>query len=211
MSEKFSLSEEQQRFLLREARDTLESVVRGGDVVIYETDDPLLRKKMGVFVTLNKVSGGVRRLRGCIGYPSAIKPLYIATPEMARAAALEDPRFPPVSPEETHEIEIEISVLSPWKVVKEKGEVVDLDELVSRIKVGRDGLILFKGPYSGLLLPQVPVEWGWDEEEFLVELTRKAGIPEALLGNAGEVLTSPETEIYSFEAFVFSESDLSGG
>ncbi len=196
---KFSLALEQQKFLMKEARETLESVVRGGDVVIYETDDEVLRKKMGVFVTLHKMPG--RRLRGCIGYPSAVKPLYVATAEMTRAAALEDPRFPPVRPSETDDIEIEISVLSPWRPIKKKGEVLSIEELASRIKVGKDGLILFYGPYSGLLLPQVPVEWGWDEKEFLKEITLKAGVPDS-------VLTKPETELYAFEAFVFSEFEL---
>ena len=113
-------------------------------------------------------------------------PLYQVVSQMAIVAATEDPRFPPVTADELPEIKIEISVLSPPKPVKD----------VEEIKVGRDGLIIRKGWASGLLLPQVPVEWGWSREEFLRQVSLKAGLPPDAWR---------EAELYRFTAQVFGE------
>ena len=130
-------------------------------------------------------------LRGCIGYIEGIKPLWEAVRDMARAAALEDPRFPPVRPEEVPELEIEISVLTPlWRVK-------DIKDIV----IGRDGLIIRKGWRQGLLLPQVATEYGWDVKTFLEHTCLKAGLPR-------DAWKDPEAEIWAFSAEVFSEGEL---
>ncbi|RKZ20397.1 AMMECR1 domain-containing protein, partial [bacterium] len=127
-------------------------------------------------------------LRGCIGLIKGIKPLYLAVQDMAIAAALRDPRFPPVSPSELDEIEIEISVLTPLKEVKD----------VEEIKVGRDGIYIERGYHSGLLLPQVATEYGWTREEFLDHTCMKAGLFPGCWKEEG-------TKIYRFSALIFSE------
>jgi uncharacterized protein (TIGR00296 family) len=123
----------------------------------------------GVFVTLNNSTG----LRGCIGFPLPNKKLYNALEDAAIAAATEDPRFTPVKADELDEITFEVTILTP----PEEIIVKDPLEYTSKIKVGRDGLIVKHSFYSGLLLPQVPVEYGWTEEEFLGYTCEKAGIP----------------------------------
>jgi len=138
----------------------------------------------GCFVTLTQHG----ELRGCIGLIKGIKPLYLAVQDMAIAAALRDPRFPPVSPSELDEIEIEISVLTPLK------EVEDVEE----IKVGRDGIYIERGYHSGLLLPQVATEYGWTREEFLDHTCMKAGLFPGCWKEEG-------TKIYRFSALIFSE------
>ena len=120
----------------------------------------------GVFVTLNNPLG----LRGCIGYPLPDKKLFNALEEAAISAATEDPRFPPVKFEELDSITFEVTVLTP----PTKIEVNDSQEYLSKIKIGQDGLIVKYGYSSGLLLPQVPVEYGWNEKEFLEYTCEKA-------------------------------------
>ena len=143
---------------------------------------PTLREHRGAFVTL-KIAGG---LRGCIGYPQPLVPLYRAVGENACNAAFEDPRFPSLTREEFDRLEIEISVLSPLTPVEDP----------SRIRVGTHGLVVRQGFASGLLLPQVAVEYEWDEETFLAQTCRKAG----LVPNAWR---DPETQIFSFTVEYF--------
>ena len=116
----------------------------------------------GAFTTLH-LRG---RLRGCIGYVIPTHSLYRTVAETAQAAAFDDPRFPPVTAEEAPHLKVEISVLSPLQPIRPE-EVV----------TGVHGLIVSKGGRRGLLLPQVPVEWGWDRETFLSQTCRKAGLP----------------------------------
>jgi hypothetical protein len=125
----------------------------------------------GVFVTLNTYPD--RELRGCIGYSEPIMPLGEALREVAVAAATRDPRFPPVSLKDMDSIIIDVTLLTR----PERIEYSTPEDLVSAIAIGRDGLIASKGFHSGLLLPQVPVEWGWDAEEFLNHTCMKAGLP----------------------------------
>jgi len=106
------------------------------------------------------------RLRGCIGYTEAVAPLFKVVQECAVAAATEDPRFPPVSPEELPSLRVEISVLTPLFPIRPE-EVV----------IGTHGLMVAQEGMRGLLLPQVPVEWGWDRERFLDQVCVKAGLP----------------------------------
>lgn len=141
-----------------------------------------LKEPYGIFVTIRKRGD----LRGCIGRIIADQPLYVSCQEMARAAALEDPRFPPVTPDELAYLEIEISVLTPMQRVQHKDEIV----------IGRDGLYVRKGMFSGLLLPQVAVEQGWNVDQFLVHTCYKAGLPV-------DALQAKDTELYRFSAEVF--------
>jgi hypothetical protein len=151
--------------------------------------------KSGVFVTLNNSLG----LRGCIGYPLPDKPLFKALEDAAISAAIEDPRFPPVKYKELNSITFEVTVLTPpKKIVVSKPE-----EYLSKIRVGRDGLIVKNGFYSGLLLPQVPVEYGWNVEEFLEHACEKAGLLKNYWKNS-------ETEIQKFEGIVFKEENPNG-
>ncbi|MCD6379384.1 AmmeMemoRadiSam system protein B, partial [bacterium] len=142
-----SLSEKDKIFLLKFARKVIETKFTGHDVDIAIPPSPILKKMRGAFVTLKKNG----QLRGCIGYIEAVKPLIETIADMAEAAAFNDYRFPPVKTEEVSQLSIEISVLSPIREI----------ENPSTIEVGRDGLIMSRGGKRGLLLPQVPIEWGW--------------------------------------------------
>lgn len=151
--------------------------------------------KSGIFVTLNTTLG----LRGCIGYPLPDKSLFDALEDAAISAATKDPRFPAVKSKELDLITFEVTILTPpEKIVVSKPE-----EYLSKIKVGRDGLIVKHGFYSGLLLPQVPIEYGWNEKEFLEYTCEKAGLPKNYWKNS-------ETEIQKFEGIVFKEENPNG-
>lgn len=123
---------------------------------------PHLKEPRGVFTTLH-LRGD---LRGCVGYAMPVLPLRRAVEETAKAAAFEDSRFPPVSEAEAAELEISLSILSPLFPIKPED-----------VQVGLHGLVASFGGYRGLLLPQVPVECGWDRETFLEQTCRKAGLP----------------------------------
>lgn len=182
------LNENQKKLLLKIARETLEYYLKGEKLPELKIDDPCLKEKRGVFVTLHKEG----KLRGCIGYIEPVKPLYIAVREMAINSATEDPRFPPVNYNELKDIEIEISVLTLPKRVK------SIDEIV----LGRDGVIVKRGFNQGVFLPQVAEETGWTKEEFLSYLClHKAGLPP-------DAWKDPKTEIYIFQAEVFSEKEF---
>ena len=178
------LTTEEKKYLLQLARQTIMKVVNGEKAPEPRTDTPVLAEKRGAFVTIKKRG----ELRGCIGCIYAEKPLAETVRDMAIAASQRDPRFDPVTVDELDELEIEISVLSPIY------EVTDIDS----IQVGRDGLIIRRGPYQGLLLPQVATEYGWDRETFLSQTCRKAGLPPDAWKMKG-------TEISSFRAEVFKE------
>jgi len=177
------LSQEQRERLLQVARQSLRHAVGLGPPPDTHTDDPALTRPSGAFVTLKKDG----ELRGCIGHIEAVEPLIDTVADMARAAALEDPRFPPVTAREEPDIHIEISVLSP---------ITPCPNLED-IEIGRHGLVVSHGPYRGLLLPQVAVEWGWDRETFLRHTCRKAGLPPDAYRRGAKV--------YWFEAEVFGE------
>jgi len=149
---------------------------------VPEPDNPIFKKELGAFITLLK--GG--DLRGCIGNVVGTRPLYLTIAHMARAAAFEDPRFPPITSEEYGAVSVEISILSPLTLCPNP-------EL---IEVGRHGLLIQSGAYSGILLPQVPVEWHWNRTQFLEQTCIKAGLHH-------EMWKKPETKIYWFEAYVF--------
>ena len=183
-SEKSSkgLTEEEKRLLHHIARRVIEDVVRGKPVPEFTVESRALTEKRGAFVTLKK--GG--QLRGCIGHIIGNKPLYKIVGEMAVAAAFNDPRFNPVTEAELSNLEIEISVLTPLK------RIMHVDE----IEVGKHGILMKKGSYSGLLLPQVATEHGWDRKTFLEYTCLKAGLPK-------DAWKDKETTIYVFSAEVF--------
>ncbi len=150
----------------------------------------------GVFVTLHSSSG---KLRGCIGFPFPIKPLEEAVAGAAIAAAVNDPRFDPVGLEELSRLLVEISVLS----VPQEISYSSPGDLAKKIEIGKDGLILEYGPYSGLLLPQVPAECKWDAEAFLDNLCLKAGL-------YAEFWKKQKPGISKFGAQIFSEKTPGG-
>lgn len=182
-----ALSPETRRYLLRLARSHLSSWVnrgRGEDSPGADIPPSCLEKR-GVFVTLTKKG----TLRGCIGYIEGIKPLCEGVRDNAYNAAFRDPRFEPLKKGELKEVRIEISVLTVPMPVRD----------IRDIRVGRDGLIVEHNGRRGLLLPQVPVEWGWNREEFLRQTCRKAGLPDNAWMTGAKV--------YAFQAEVFGEGD----
>lgn len=181
----FSLTADDKAELLALARKSVEQAV--GQRTRYEPNVPrseLLNQERGAFVTLMENGD----LRGCIGYTAPREPLYLTVRDTAAFAALRDPRFHPVSVFELPKLEYEISVLSPMR------RVVDPNE----IQVGRDGLLMKNGDYEGLLLPQVPVEQGWNRSRFLEETCVKAGMKR-------DCWSSENTDIFRFTAVVFGE------
>lgn len=178
----------EQTELLNLARSTLKKYLTEGILEDYVPVHEKLYEKRGAFVTLKDRSG---KLRGCIGHIQADKPVYRVVQEMTVAAATQDPRFPPVTPDEVPNLTIEISVLSPLERI----------ESARDIEIGRHGLYVKKGIASGLLLPQVAIEWGFDRDEFLRQTLFKAGLEPA-------DLRSPDLEIYRFSAQVFSEEEI---
>ncbi len=152
--------------------------------------------KAGAFVTINTYPA--EELRGCIGYHDAVLPLEKAVVQAA-ISACHDPRFPPLASDELRMVVAEVSLLT----APERLEVDRPQEYTKAVVIGRDGLIVRQGQMAGLLLPQVPVEWGWDSAEFLSHACAKAGLlPDAWF--------EPETEVYTFQAEVFKESSPRG-
>ena len=181
-----SLSERARSELLALARRALEAYFRGEPPPRLGSDrSEAFGEPRALFVTLRK--GG--ELRGCIGTLAPEGDLARAVPRFALKAAMEDPRFPPLSPDELADCRVEISVLSAPVPVEDPAE----------IEIGRDGLILDARGRSGLLLPQVATEWGFDRERFLFEVARKAGLPPGAWNEPGATL-------WRFEAEVFEES-----
>ncbi len=183
------LNNEQKQILLKLARDTIEKYVTQGIILKYENKDPVLNEKCGAFVTIHNKG----KLRGCIGMIEGIQELYKTIIEMAIEASTNDPRFSPVTPEELNEIDIEISVLTPPEKIQ------SIDEII----LGKHGVIVRKGMRSGVFLPQVAIETGWDKKTFLEQLCMgKAGLTK-------DAYLDKETEIYIFDAEVFKEDKSS--
>jgi AmmeMemoRadiSam system protein A len=181
------LSEEQKKRVLELCREAIASKFADSEL---KFDEDFLSEKCGVFVTI-KIN---EELRGCIGFPEASYSLGEAIVESARAAAFNDPRFPPLTESELNKAKIEVSVLTKPEHVKVK----EPEQHIEKIKIGTDGLIARKGALSGLLLPQVATEWGWDAQEFLQQTCIKAGLP-------ADAWKDADTKIFKFQAEVFSE------
>jgi len=161
------LSQKEKESFLNLARKSIEFFLKTKNVPTFtelNIDLPSIKnERLGVFVTLTKNDD----LRGCIGYVQGFKPLFEGIIDNAINAAVKDPRFPQVTINEFSDLHIEISILSPLEEVKD----------INKIKVGTHGLIISKGLQSGLLLPQVAVEWNWDLKTFLENTCNKAGLP----------------------------------
>ncbi len=151
----------QSKDFIKLARQSIESEFSGKQVRVPNDKD--LQEKRGCFVTLTKQG----ELRGCIGFPYPSLPLGEAIAEAAKSAAFSDPRFPQLSKKELPEIKVEISILSlPEKI----------EPLPENIKIGKEGLMCSYEGFTGLLLPQVAVEYKWNAEQFLRQLCAKAGL-----------------------------------
>lgn len=180
---------EQRQILLGIAHEAILSAVQGRAFLNAAPATTALLEPRGVFTTLYLQCDGHRELRGCVGYAAPMVPLYRAVGETARAAAFDDSRFSPVTQEEALNLEVSLSVLSRLFPIHPEA-----------VEVGRYGLVVTLGPRRGLLLPQVPVEQGWDREVFLEQTCRKAGLPvDAWRQGAG---------IEAFTAEVFADADV---
>ena len=177
------------------ARKTVDVEARGapgGDLDFPSS----FQEKRGVFVTLDTYPE--HELRGCVGYPDPVYPLGVALVKAAEAAC-HDPRFGSLNEKELDGIVVEVSVLT----VPEEIKIRDRKQLHTMVRIGTDGLIIERGPYRGLLLPQVPVEWGWDAHTFLEQLCLKAGLtPDRWLDHS--------SRIFRFQAEIFAEESPRG-
>ncbi len=190
--------DEEGEFLVRTARSAVEEYVKYRNRIEPPGETPdKMRQKAGVFVTLNTYPDGM--LRGCIGHPYPDSPLIDALIDSAISACSRDPRFPPVGREELDRISVEVTVLTPPEQIKVKKP----SEYADKIELVKHGLIVKKGWYQGLLLPQVATEYGWDAEEFLSQTCHKAGLP--LMAWLDE-----DTQVLRFEGIVFSEEKPKG-
>jgi uncharacterized protein (TIGR00296 family) len=186
------LTEEEGKAGLRLARAAIEKHLDEHATLKAPGDLPAIFNEMrGVFVTLNEFGS----LRGCIGYPYPVFALKEAIIDAAISAAVSDPRFPPVTREEFNEVSIELTVLTMPQVLHVKPA-----ELPKHVEVGRHGLIVKKGMYQGLLLPQVATEYNWTAEEFLCQTCWKAGLPQ-------DAWLEAETEVSTFEGQIFKEEE----
>lgn len=188
---KFSLSSEDQGYLGKIVRASIEAGLRCEDNIdVPAPVSPAVDAELGAFVTLH-LNG---KLRGCIGNMLGQGPLYSTVARMARAAAFSDTRFPALSEAEWPHVTIEVSVLGPLGRCPDAGRIV----------IGRHGLLLVHRGQSGVFLPQVPVEQGWDLPAYLTALCGKAGLPDRSWLALG-------AELYWFEAFVFDVANEVGG
>ena len=196
----FELNEEEGKFLVKLARRAVKEYLETKKVPETTRRIPeKLLQPCGVFVTINSIENEEKELRGCIGYPYPTDPLVEAVIQSAISAATQDPRFNPLTKDELDKVVFEVSVLTPPQVL----EVKRPQDYPSKIRIGEDGLIIEKGMFKGLLLPQVPVEWNWDQEEFLCQCCIKAGLPP-------DNWLLPSTRIQKFQAIIFEEETPNG-
>ena len=196
----FDLSLQEGKFLIDLARNAIREYLETRKIIEPPENTPKkLFENCGVFVTINQLKSGTKKLRGCIGYPYPTNPLVEAVIDSAINAATQDPRFYPLSSSELQQVIFEVSVLTPPEEVR----VDNPKDYLSKVKVGQDGLIIQRGVYKGLLLPQVPVEWEWCEEEFLCQCCIKAGLPP-------DSWLTKDTKIYKFQAIIFEEEKPKG-
>ncbi len=179
------MNDAQKQKLLSVVRDAVFASVKGEALPRPFCEDPELNAHRGCFVTLKNQG----RLRGCIGQFTSDKPLIQLAVEMGKASATGDSRFlsQPITPGELNQLEMEISVLS---------ELKRTDDPLSLL-LGRDGIYIKRGGFSGCFLPQVATETGWSKEQFLSECcAHKAGL-------SSEAWREPDTEVYLFSAEIF--------
>lgn len=194
------IDDKEGNLLVKIAREAIEKYIKERAKIAPSNNLPQkFREKSGVFVTINKISGKEKELRGCIGYPYPLSTLIDALIDSSIAAVSEDFRFEPLSVDELDTVVLEVSVLTnPEQII-----VKSPREYPSKINVGEDGLVIKYGGSSGLLLPQVPIEYKWDAEEFLSNACLKAGVtPDAWL--------MPGCFVYKFKAIIFEEIEPRG-
>ena len=184
------ISDEDGAILVKMARTTVTEYITSNNKV----SDQIFKEKFsfnaGVFVTINDKYG----LRGCIGFPLAIKKLSDALTDAAISASTDDPRFSSVTQDELDDLVFEVTVLSDTKEISTSSQY----EIIQEIKIGRDGLIIEKDSQSGLLLPQVPVEYNWNVVDFLNHTCHKAGLPNGSWKDK-------DTKISKFQGIIFRE------
>ena len=181
--------------LVKMARKAVTEFLRNNSKIDVVEFDSKFDFSSGVFVTLNKQDS----LRGCIGYPLPIKKLSDGLIDAAISAATQDTRFSPVSIDELDKITFEVTVLTPPVEIK----VEQPSEYLKQIQVGKDGLIVENSYSSGLLLPQVPTEYGWNIEEFLEYTCQKAGLEK-------DAWKDKDTKISKFQGVIFKEESPNG-
>ena len=185
----FTIAAEEQKLLLSQARESINAELEKRKPSFTQAgDSSVLNTPCGAFVSLHIQNGNNRSLRGCIGRMTASLPLIETVRLMAKEAAFGDPRFPPLNKDELSRCHIEISALSPMTPCPNPRQV----------KVGVHGLYLICSGRSGVLLPQVPVEQGWNLDEYLEYICIKAGLPPGSYN-------SPNAQLFTFTAIVFSE------
>lgn len=195
MTQEFSLSIDDKRYLIRIARDAVRAKLEGHAPSHPDPPSETVLQPAGAFVTLRvpEPGGGEPALRGCIGHVIARQPLDETVRDAAVSAAFRDPRFAPITLPELESVRFEISVLSPLRRVSSPEGVIP----------GTHGVMLSASGHSGLLLPQVATEQGWDRETFLTHCCYKAHL-------APECWRHPSTEIQVFTATVFDETEIVG-
>lgn len=192
------LSLDEGTLLVRIARKAVEKYLVSGEIIEPPVVSGALQAKGMTFTTIRKIFEGEHRLRGCIGYLSPVEPLVKNVITTALAAALEDPRFEPLTADELDEVVFEVSVLSVPRDMESAGR-----DRVREVVIGRDGLVAEYRIYKGVLLPEVPVEYCWDEETFLSETCLKAGM-------APDCWLSEKVRVKKFTARVFRETSPRG-
>lgn len=196
LSTRMRYADREGELAVRLAREAIEAHVLGRAKRPFEVPKPF-EEKSGAFVTINQHPGGL--LRGCIGYPQPFFSLLKSIEKAAEAASTEDPRFPPMRPEELDRVTVEVSILTPPRMI----EVKKPKELPNHVTIGVDGLSIAQGAYRGILLPQVAVDENLDAVDFLSHACMKAGL-------LADAWLDPATRVYTFQAEVFAEVDPHG-
>ena len=185
-----NISDSDGKILVKMARTVVTKYLTNNTKILDHDFKEKFSFNAGVFVTINDKSG----LRGCIGYPLAVKKLSDALTDAAISASTDDPRFPSIRQNELNDLVFEVTVLtSPEEISTSSPE-----EIIQEVKIGRDGLIIEKDSQSGLLLPQVPVEYNWDVVDFLNHTCHKAGLPNGSWKDK-------DTKISKFQGIIFRE------
>jgi len=185
-----NISDSDGKILVKMARTVVTKYLTNNTKILDHDFKEKFSFNAGVFVTINDKSG----LRGCIGYPLAVKKLSDALTDAAISASTDDPRFPSIRQNELNDLVFEVTILSETEEISASLS----DEIIQEIKIGRDGLIIEKNFQSGLLLPQVPVEYNWNVVDFLNHTCHKAGLPNGSWKDK-------DTKISKFQGIIFRE------
>jgi len=186
-------------FLVRTARKAIKKYIEENQILAISNIPPNLQNKTGVFVTIRKQDNHGDVLRGCIGHITSDVSLLEITIDSAIHSATRDPRFQPVTSCELKTSIIEVTILTPLELIN----VNNPSDYLNEIEIGHHGLLIEKDSHKGVLLPQVPIEWNWDSEEFLIQLCRKAGLsPDSWCMN--------DTKIYRFSSKIYKELSPNG-